>query len=176
MKSALRGVGFFLLLGLFSCGKNEPVENKGTNSDNLVSAKPCAKGTLYRSESSRYLVDVAWDVGPTSGGEDGLENKFCAAFYEFDASVAALGSREQANVDRSKLVTVQTLDGVKVTAWMPSMGHDTGSEKPRTTERSPGNFDISNIWLYMTGEWEIIVEGSSNGQVEKTKFKVNVID
>ncbi|RKH04257.1 hypothetical protein D7Y13_31240 [Corallococcus praedator] len=41
-----------------------------------------------------------------------------------------------------------------VQPWMPAMGHGI-SDTPRITERGPGDFEVSELDLFMPGAWEL---------------------
>ncbi len=48
---------------------------------------------------------------------------------------------------------------VGLTPYMPAMGHG-GSVQPTVTDKGNGVYDITNLYLYMPGEWQLIFQFS----------------
>lgn len=172
MTSLLSKVSYILFIFnvMVGCGKNQPAESKRPNSQD-VERSGCEAGQLYVSASKKWIADVKWQVGPSSGGEDGLENKFCVSFYGYDST---FDGKSMNDISRESLTLAEDIDGLQVTAWMPTMGHDTGSEKPQVKSMGKGQFSVANVWLYMTGDWEVIMTSKSPIDGETTKFMVQV--
>ena len=58
---------------------------------------------------------------------------------------------------------------LKVTPWMPSMGHGV-MQKPLVTERGGGLYTVSNIVLSMTGHWQLQVQVAKDDQEDTAVF------
>jgi len=58
---------------------------------------------------------------------------------------------------------------LKVTPWMPSMGHGAMKE-PVVTERGGGLYSVDNVVLSMTGHWQLKVEIAKDGKVDIAIF------
>jgi YtkA-like len=54
------------------------------------------------------------------------------------------------------IVTTQPVDGLSldVVPWMPAMGHGT-TVVPSVSPAGEGVYDLSNVYLYMAGQWQL---------------------
>jgi protein SCO1 len=64
---------------------------------------------------------------------------------------------------------------IKLTPWMPSMGHGVW-EKPVVTERGGGNYHVENVIIIMSGSWDLKVEVSRGGVEDRAAFSFQVAE
>ncbi len=148
-----------VIFQLSSCGRNDAPIVAGSNRSSDVRVINCNEGSFTVCKSGAWKVETHWNSGPKMGGEELLENSMCVTFHSASSGHIA-----------------EKIENVQVTAWMPSMAHDTGNEKPRVDSVKGGEAEIGNIWFIMTGEWEIIVRAQVDGVFDEARFSVDVVD
>jgi hypothetical protein len=59
------------------------------------------------------------------------------------------------------------VDGLalQITPWMPAMGHGT-SVTPTVDDQGEGIYEVSNVYFYMPGEWDLRTQLSQNSTVD----------
>ena len=88
---------------------------------------------VLASASGQLRVDVRWWPRPTHVGDGAVELAIADA-----AGAPATGV------------------ALSVLLWMPAHGHGT-SVQPKVTETAPGIFVAAPLYLYMSGEWELLM-------------------
>jgi hypothetical protein len=94
---------------------------------------------VLASASGQLRVDVRWWPQPTHVGD---------------------GAVELAIVDTAGAPATGV--SLSVLLWMPAHGHGT-SVQPQISETAPGVFVAEPLYLYMSGEWELLMSMATTG-------------
>jgi hypothetical protein len=148
-----------ILLAAFvctGCGTDITTSNKESPGIGSCTSPINSLSGSLTSGVKKWGTQFNWDVGPSMGGIDLVENQMTLIFKTYNGK------------------TPDTLTEVVVTAWMPEHKHGTGNQVPRTEFGQRGEAKIKNIWFSMTGLWELIIKATVNDAADELRFCVNV--
>lgn len=120
-----------VILGILAFGCAKPIAE--TNSANGPTAGKAQIGCKAILQSDAVCLDAVWEKYPTE-----------STFGTLLVIARSLGTEH--------LVTEFT-DDLRVTLWMPSMGH--GSSPVKVVRLQPGLYRIEKVFFNMRGDWEV---------------------
>lgn len=131
MKNHLISISLSFFVGLMSFGCAKPVSETKSETA-LTQGKPQSTcKALLKLEG--ICLDAIWEIYPT-------ESTFGSLLV-----IARSPNSEKLISDFNT--------ALKVTLWMPSMGH--GSSPVKVTPLQPGLFRVEKVFFNMRGDWEI---------------------
>lgn len=162
--NVVRACPQFLVLAfafaLAACGANNPspTGKSGNPSEDLVKTACPGDSDIIKGSASQWQMTYSWLAGPKSIAEDVFESRLCLNFRSAAGKLPL------------------SVSDIKVVAWMPSMGHDTGNEQPQSTVGSKGIVNVNNIYFTMAGAWSIIVTANVDGVSDRAEFPVTLTE
>ncbi len=136
-----------ILLSLFllgACGES-PLWNHKIEKNNFLGNPIFVESEGSHFTKAGYSFSLNWKKGPELG-----EGQFVLKSWKTD----------QGTFNGPYLDLPYEL---KVLLWMPSMGH--GSSPTKVTKLATGEYDVTNVYFIMGGNWEVKVQLIKDGKI-----------
>lgn len=149
MKLAL----FLMALLLVSCGESPLLNHDVETGFSGREASFAINENRFNKSGISFTVD--WHEPPRTG-----EAKFLLRIWKTNT-----GTINGPYVDPK--------ENLHIFLWMPSMGH--GSAPVKVTRKASGEFEVTNVFFIMGGEWEVKFQLLSGGKVsDETVITLNL--